>query len=78
MLVLPSLLSPAVNKSVIMLDQNNKRVYSIISVPQITRLLFGDASISSKRDPRNGSKTEERSHGKVRNNKTILKILSFI
>ena len=56
----------------------NTRVYNLISVPQITRLLLEDTTISSKTDPRNGSKKEKRSYGKVRNNKTMLKILSFI
>ena len=38
---------------------------------------LGDATISSKTEPRNGSKKEKRSYGKVRN-KTMLKILPFI
>ena len=33
---------------------------------------------SSKTDPHNGSKKEKRNYGKVKNNKTMLKILSFI
>ena len=40
--------------------------------------LLGDATISSKTDPRIGSKKKKRSYGKVRNNKTMLKIVSFI
>ena len=48
-----------------------------ISVPQITRLLLGDAIISSKTDPHNGSKKEKRSYGKTKNDKTMLKILLF-
>ena len=48
-------------------------VYNLISVPQITRLLLGDATISSKTEPHNGSKKDKRSYGKVRNNKTMLK-----
>ena len=53
---------------------HNTRVYNLISVSQITRLLLGDAIISSKTDPLNGIKKEK----KVRNDKVILKILSFI
>ena len=49
-----------------------------MSVPQITRLLLGDAMISSKTDLHNGSKKEKKSYGKVKNNKTMLKILTFI
>ena len=56
----------------------NTRIYNLISVPQITRILLGDAIISSKTDLRNGSKKEKRSYGKIKNNKTILKILLFI
>ena len=55
----------------------NRRIYSLISVPQITRLLLRDARTSSKTDPRSGSK-EKRSYGKVSNNKTMLTILSFV
>ena len=55
----------------------NTRIYNLISVPQITRLLLGDAIISSKIDPHNGSKKEKRSYGEVKNN-TMLKILPFI
>ena len=57
---------------------SNKRIYNLISVLQITRLLLGDAVISSKTDPHNGSKKEKRSYGKIENNKTMLKILPFI
>ena len=39
---------------------SNARIYNVISVPQITRLLLGDAIISSKTDPHNGSKKEKR------------------
>ena len=60
------------------LENCNTRVCKPISVPQITRLLLGDATISSKTDPCNGSKMDKRSYGKVRNNKTMLKILSLI
>ena len=48
------------------------RVYNLISVPQITWLLLGDAKILTKTDPRNGSKKEKRSYGKVKNNKNNL------
>ena len=58
--------------------QYNTQVYSLISVPQIKRLLIEDATISSKTDPRNGRKKEKMSYGKVRNNKIMLKISSFI
>ena len=54
------------------------RVHNSASVPQITRLLLGDATVLIKTDPRSGSKKEKRSYGKVRNNKTMLAILSFI
>ena len=52
--------------------------FNFNSVPQVTELLLGDAKITSKTEPRNGSMKEKRSYGKVRNNKTMLKILSFI
>ena len=42
------------------------RVYNLIFFPQITRLLLGDATISSKTDPRTGSKMEKKSYGKVK------------
>ena len=56
----------------------NTRIYNLISVPQITRLLLGDAITSSKTDPHNSSKKEKRSYGEVKNNNTMLKILPFI
>ena len=56
----------------------NTRIYNFISVQQITRLLLGDAIISSKTDSHNGSKKEKRSYGEVKNNNTMLKILPFI
>ena len=46
-------------------------IYDIISVPQITWFLLEDAIISSKTDPRRSSRTEKRTYGKVRNNKTM-------
>ena len=55
----------------------NTRTYNLICVPQITRLLLGDAIISSKTDPHNGSKKEKRSYCKI-NTKIMLKILPFI
>ena len=42
------------------------RIYNLISVPQITQLLLGDAIISSKTDLRSGNKKEKRSYGKVK------------
>ena len=57
---------------------NNTRVYNLISVPQITRLLLEDAIISSKTEARNASKKENRSYGEARNSKAMLKILSLI
>ena len=60
------------------LFKSNTRIYNLIFVPQITRFLVGDAIISSKTDPHNGRKKENRSYGKVKNNKTMLKLLPFI
>ena len=60
------------------IESFNTRVYNLISVPQITQLLLEDAIISSKTEPANGRKNENRSYGEVRNNKTRLKILSLI
>ena len=56
----------------------NTRIYNLICVPQIARLLLGDAIISSIADPHNGSKKEKRNYGKTKNDKTMLKILPFI
>ena len=56
----------------------NTRIYNLVSVPQITRFLLEDAINSSKTDTQNDSKNEKRSYGKVKNNKTISKILPFI
>ena len=56
----------------------NIRICNFISVPQITRFLLGDAIISSKTDRHNGGKREKINYDKVKNNKTLLKILSFI
>ena len=53
---------------------DNTRIYNLISVQRITLFLLGEAIISSKTDPHNGSKKEKRSYGKVKNNKTMLKI----
>ena len=55
----------------------NTQIYNLISVPQITRLLLGDTITSSKTNPHNGSKKQKRSYGKIKNNKTMLKILQF-
>ena len=48
-----------------------RRICNLISVPQITRLLLGDAIISSKADLRSGSKKEKGNSDKVRNNKAM-------
>ena len=56
----------------------NTRIYNLVSVPQIARFLLEDAINSSKTDTQNGSKNKKRSYGKVKNNKTISKILPFI
>ena len=45
----------------ICLPINNTRIYNLISVRQITRFLLGNAMISSKTDPHNGSMKEKRS-----------------
>ena len=39
---------------------------------------FRSANYTAETEPRNDSKKEKRIYGKVRNNKTMLKILSFI
>ena len=52
--------------------------YNLIPVCQITRLLLENAIMLSKTKLCNGSKTENRSYGKDRNNKAMLKILSSI
>ena len=36
--------------------RQNTHVYNLLSIPQITRLLLGDAIMSSKADPRSNSK----------------------
>ena len=54
-------------RKILLSNYFNTRVYNLIFVLQITRL-------SSKTDPRNGSKKEKRNYDKVRNNKTMLKI----
>ena len=51
--------------------ENYTRIYKLISVPQVTRLLLRDAVISSKTDPHNDSKKEKRSYGKIKNNKNV-------
>ena len=58
--------------------EDNTRIYNLISVTQIARLLLRDAIISSKADPHIGSKKGKRSYGKAKNNKTVLKTLPFI
>ena len=56
----------------------NTQDQNLISVLQVTRLLLGDAVISSKTDRRNGSKKEKISYSKIRSNRTMSKILLFI
>ena len=58
--------------------EDNTRIYNLISVTQITRLLLRDAIISSKIDPHIGSKKGKKSYGKPKNNETMLKTLPFI
>ena len=60
------------------LFSHNKRIHSLSPVPQITRFLLVDAIISSKTNTDSGSKKQKRSNSKVKNNKTISGILSFI
>ena len=43
----------------------NVWIYNLISVPQITRLLLGDAIILSQTDLHNGSKKEKKKYGKI-------------
>ena len=69
------------NRCTVLLGFNrscNTRIYNLISVPKITRLLSWDAIISSKTDPQSGSKKEKKSYGKIKNNKTMSKIMPFI
>ena len=58
--------------------KHNTRVYNLISVPQIKRLLLEDAIISNRTEPRNGGKKENQSYGEVINKKVMLKIWSLI
>ena len=53
------------------------QIYNLISILQITQVLLGDAIISSRTDPHNGSKKEKTKYGKTKYNKTMLKILPF-
>ena len=72
------------NRCTVLLGFNrlyNTRIYNFIFVPQvtlnlITRFLSGDAIISRKADPHNGSKIERRNFGKIKeffilNNKAV-------
>ena len=43
----------------------------------MTRFLLKDTIISSKTDPHDGSRKEKTSYGKVKNNKTTLKIAIY-
>ena len=56
----------------------NAWIYNLISVPQIARLLLGDAIILSKTNLHNGSKKGKRSNSIIENNKSTLKVLPFI
>ena len=56
----------------------NARIYNLISIPQIKRLLLGDAMISSRGHLHNGSQKEKKKYGKIESNKTKSKILPFI
>ena len=68
-----------ISYSLLAVIRSNTRVYNLISVPEITRFLLGEAIISSITDSRSsGSKKGKRSHGKVRNNKRMWTILKFI
>ena len=51
-----------------------------ISFPfsKLNKFLLGEVIISSKTGPHNGNKKEKRNYSKVKNNKTMLKILPFI
>ena len=53
-------------------------IYNLLSVSQITQFFLGEAIISSETDPHNGSRKEKRSYGKIKNNKTMIKILPFV
>ena len=46
--------------------------------PKLHGFILRDSTISRKTVPHDGGKKEKRSYGKARNNKTTLKILSFI
>ena len=54
------------------------QIYNLIPILQIAQVLLGDAIISSRTDPHNDSKMEKTKYGKIKNNKTMLKILPFI
>ena len=56
----------------------NTWIHSLSPVPQITRFSLVGAIISSKTRTHSGSKKQKRSNSKVKNNKTIPGILSFI
>ena len=51
------------------------QIYNLIPILQIAQVLLGDAIISSRTDPHNDSKMEKTKYGKIKNNKTMLKIL---
>ena len=54
------------------------QIYNLIPILQIAQVLLGDAIISSRADSHNDSKMEKTKYGKIKNNKTMLKILPFI
>ena len=54
--------------------EGKTRICNLISVPQITRFLLGEAIISSKIDPHDGSKKKKRSYGKIKSNIFVFKI----
>ena len=56
----------------------NTQIYNLVSLLQIKWFLLGDTIISSKTDLHNDSCMEKRSYGKVKNKKTMLKILPSI
>ena len=57
-------------------SRDNTRIYTLISVPQITRFLLEDAIILSKTNPCSGSAKQKRSNGEV--NEAVLATFSFI
>ena len=52
-------------------------ICNLISVPQITRFLLGQAIISSKINPHDGSKKKKRSYGKIKSNICVQNIAIY-